>query len=145
MAPRPEPHGPGAKRLILLDTHVAAWLVTRPQRLSRRAAAAIRRASAGDGLAIASVTLMELAQMLATGQIRPRGMPQAWLSDFVRETAVATREVTPDIAVVAAHLPDNFPADPFDRLLAATGIVERMPIVTADARIQDSGVVETIW
>jgi PIN domain nuclease of toxin-antitoxin system len=131
--------------LILLDTHVAAWLVTRPQRLSRRATAAIRRASASDGLAIASVTLMELAQMLATGQIRPRGLPQAWLQDFVRETAVATREVTPDIAVVAAHLPLTFPADPFDRLIAATAIVERMAIVTADERIQDSGVVETIW
>lgn len=67
---------------------VAAWLVTLPQRLSRRAAAAIR--SAGDALAITSVRLMELAQMLAAGQIRPRGMPQAWLTDFVRETAVAT-------------------------------------------------------
>jgi hypothetical protein len=30
-------------------------------------------------------------------------------------------------------------------LIAATAIVERMAIVTADERIQDSGVVETIW
>jgi len=32
-----------------------------------------------------------------------------------------------------------------DRLIAATAMVEGMPLVTSDARIQDSGVVTTIW
>lgn len=131
--------------MIVLDTHAAAWLVTRPQRLSRRATAAIRRAEAAGGLAIASVTLMELAMMLASGEIRASGTPQSWLRAFVARAAVGTRDVTVDIAVVAAHLPPAFPSDPFDRLIAATAIVERVPLVTADARIQDSGVVETIW
>jgi len=131
--------------MIQLDTQAAAWLVTRPQRLSRRAAASIRRAEAGEGLAIASVTLMELASMLARGEILATGTPQAWLRAFVARTAVATRDITVDIAAVAAHLPAGFPRDPFDRLIAATAIVERMPLVTADARIQDSGVVKTIW
>lgn len=131
--------------MILLDTQAAAWLVLRPQRLSRRATAAIRRAQARNGLAIASVTLMELAQMLATGAIRPTGTPQSWLRAFVAETAVTTHDLTVEIAAVAAHLPPSFPADPFDRVIAATAIVERLPLVTADARIQRSEVVETVW
>jgi len=131
--------------VILLDTQAAVWLVTRPQQLSRRAAAAIRRAEAGDGLAIASVTLMELALLLADGKIRPRGTPRGWLLDFVAQTGVATRDITVDIAAVAAHLPPPFPPDPFDRLIAATAIVERMRLVTADVRIRESGVVGTIW
>ena len=53
--------------MILLDTQAAAWLATRPQRLSRPATGAIRREGARNGLAIASVTLMELGQMLASG------------------------------------------------------------------------------
>jgi PIN domain nuclease of toxin-antitoxin system len=132
--------------VILLDTQAAAWLSLRPGRLSRRAAGAVRRAAAsGEGLAISSVTLMELAQLLASGRIQARGTPQAWLRAFLTRTAVATRDITVDIATVAAHLPPAFPRDPFDRLIAATAIVERMSLVTADARIQKSRVVKTIW
>ena len=130
--------------MILLDTHTAAWLVLKPQRLSGPATAAIRRAGA-LGLAIASVSLMEMSQMLAKGQIQPRGTPQSWLREFVARTRVAVRDVTIEIAAVAGHLPPTFPSDPFDRLIAATAIVERIALVTADARIQNSGVVRTIW
>jgi PIN domain nuclease of toxin-antitoxin system len=131
--------------VILLDTQAAAWLVTRPQRIPRAAAGAIRSHAARNGLAVASVTLMELGEMLASGEIRPTGTPREWLRDFVARVPVSVRELTVDIAAVAAHLPPTFPADPFDRLIAATAIVERLPLVTADERIRESGVVETIW
>ncbi len=131
--------------MILLDTQAAAWLATRPQRLSRPAADAIRRHSGQDGLAIASVTLMELAQMLASGEIRPTGTPREWLRGFVAAVVASIRDVTVDIAAVAARLPPDFPGDPFDRVIAATAIVERLPLVTSDTRIRESRVVRTIW
>lgn len=131
--------------MILLDTQAAVWLATRPNRLSRKALGAIRRASVANGLAIASVSLMEVARMLADGEIQSSGTPPSWLHGFVSRAGISTRELTVDIAVVAAHLPLSFPSDPFDRVIAATAIVERMPLVTSDAGIQKSGVVKTIW
>ena len=131
--------------MILLDTQAAAWLVTRPRRLSNVAANAIRRHRLRNGLAIASVSLMELAVMLAAGEIRPTGTPQEWLRAFLAESGVVVRDLTVDIAAVAAYLPPSFPGDTFDRLIAATAIVERLSLVTSDTRIQKSRVVHTIW
>ncbi|MCM2257737.1 MAG: type II toxin-antitoxin system VapC family toxin [Vicinamibacteria bacterium] len=131
--------------MILLDSHVVVWLVARPARLSPAARRAIDKEARGGGLAIASVTLMELAQLAARGTLRaPRG-PHAWLESVVGQAGLAVREITPEIAATAAHLPPSVPGDPFDRLIVATALCEKRALVTADQRIQDSRVVRTIW
>jgi PIN domain nuclease of toxin-antitoxin system len=53
--------------MILLDTHVLAWLVADPARLSRSAASAIRRARANQGIGIAAISLWELALLFSRG------------------------------------------------------------------------------
>jgi len=55
------------------------------------------------------------------------------------------QEITPEIAVLAQHFPDDFPRDPMDRLIAATARALDLPLVTKDQRIIDSPLVETLW
>lgn len=131
--------------MILLDTQVVVWLVRHPDRLSRRAEKVIAREARRAGLAIASVTLFELAQMAARGAVRISATPSAWIHHVVSQSGLAVKELTVDVAAVAAFLPPTFPPDPVDRVIAATAIVERVPLVTADVRIQRSGVVPTVW
>src|ERR1700685_3526401 len=113
------------------------------KRLSKRAHAAIRKAREDSGIAVAAITLWEIAWLAHHKRIVVVGSVEA----FVRETVarVILRPVTVEVAVLAAGLPESFPRDPADRLIAATAMVGGMPLVTADARIRESKVVETVW
>ena len=131
--------------MIVLDTHAWLWLCVEPHKLSAAATSAIRRALTGDGLAIASITLWELAMMLARGQVIPQGTPEAWLHALVDRSGVVVKEITPTIAALATHLPAGFPGDPADRLIAATARAEGLKLVSRDARLRANPAVETVW
>lgn len=55
------------------------------------------------------------------------------------------KEITPTIAALATQFPDVFPADPADRLIAATARAEALVLVTRDARLRASRLVKTVW
>jgi PIN domain nuclease of toxin-antitoxin system len=129
--------------VILLDTHALLWMASDPKRLSKRAHEAIHTARQGPGIAVATITLWEIAWLAHHRRIVVIGSVES----FVRETVarVILRPATPEIAALAVRLPDPFPKDPSDRLIAATAMVEGAPLVTADMRIRQSRVVETVW
>jgi len=131
--------------VIILDTHVLVWLAADPGRLSRRAAAALRRALASGGLAVASISLWELAVLFARGRLRGPGSVETSIRAIVDGTGVGIREITPDVAALATQFPPEFPADPADRLIAATARAEGLPLVTSDERIRASPLLKTIW
>jgi PIN domain nuclease of toxin-antitoxin system len=129
--------------MILLDTHVLIWMASDPKRLSKKARAAIRDARQKTGVAVATITLWELAWLAENGRIQVAGSVES----FARETAarVILQPITPEIAALAVQLPADFPKDPADRLIAATAMVGGAPLVTADERIRQARVVQTIW
>jgi len=129
--------------MILLDTHIAIWLAAEPNRLSKRAKEAIRAARVEGGLAIASITLMELAWLAENGRVETK----LSVESFVRLCAskMTVLPITPEIAARAVSFPDPYPKDPQDRLIGATALVEGIQLVTRDKRIKESGMIPIIW
>jgi len=131
--------------VILLDTHVLVWFVADEDRLSRAARSAIRRARVSDGLAIADVTLWELAFLFARGALRTHGTVENTVRNFVIRSGATVKPITAEIAALATQFPDDYPKDPVDRLIGATARAEGIALVTRDEKIRNSPLLKTIW
>jgi PIN domain nuclease of toxin-antitoxin system len=131
--------------LILLDTHVLVWLVSQPDRLSRPAASAIRRARASDGISIGDVTVWELASLFARGKLQSHGTVENTVRNLLIRSAVQIKPITPEIAALATQFPNDYPHDPVDRLIGATARAEGLALVTRDENIRRSPLLKTIW
>jgi len=131
--------------LILLDTHALAWLVAEPERLSRPAASAIRRARISDGVAIASITVWELALLFARGILRTHSTVEAAVQNLLTRSGVVIVPITAEVAAIAAQFSDDYPKDPADRLIGATALAKGMGLVTRDERIRAYHRLKTIW
>ena len=129
--------------MILLDTHVVAWMNLHSRRLSRAADSAIRRARRSDGVAISAVTLVELARLIATRRIQQDLPLDHAVQSLVEDIRVLP--ITLEIATLTTYFPADFPSDPMDRIIAATARAEGIPLVTADERVQKCPLVKTIW
>jgi PIN domain nuclease of toxin-antitoxin system len=131
--------------VILLDTHAWLWLGTHPGRLSATATTAIQAALSAGGIAIASVTLLELAWLMEHGRLRLSGSAETLLTELMARTGVVVREITPSIASLSSRLPADVGRDPVDRVIVATARTEGLPLVTRDRALRRSRLVETVW
>ncbi len=129
--------------MILLDTHVVIWLAFEPNKLSKRAKDVIRAARLQGGLAVAGITLLELAWLAENGRIETNLSVESFVRACASKTTVLP--ITPEIAARAVSLPASYPKDPQDRLIGATALVEGMDLVTHDQLIRKSGLVPIIW
>ena len=129
--------------MILLDTHVLVWLALQPNKLSKDAKEAIRAARLHSRLAVAAITLWELAWLAENGRI----VSTMSIESFVRQcvSKVIVLPTTPEIAARAVSFPESYPKDPQDRLIGATALVEGAGLVTHDRGIAKSGLVPVIW
>lgn len=115
---------------LLLDTHVVHWWSAEPDRISRSARSALKRA---DDLLIAAISWYELAWLAERGRIAVDVPIRSWLEDLGAH--LRTVGITPAIADSAAGLPSSFPRDPTDRIIYATAIEHGVKLVTKDQAI----------
>lgn len=92
-----------------------------------------------------AICCLEVATLAVRGRISLDRPTMEWMHDALADARIELLPLTPAVAVKAADLPEDFPGDPADRIIAATAILESAVLVTKDDRIHKSAVVRTVW
>ncbi len=115
----------------LADTHIALWLLDTPERLSP----AQRDVLESDATVfLSTASLWEIAIKASLGKLNPPLLIAESFEDLGFDTLpIEPRHI--ELVKVLPFVKDH--RDPFDRMLIAQAMVERLPILTADARFRD--------
>jgi len=118
---------------MLLDSHVFVWAKSAPGNLSSEARAAI--IDPGNDVFVSLASAWELwikhAKTPIAGFASVLNSGAAGFLAAARESGIALLEITLDHAAAAAGLP-RVHRDPFDRMLIAQAMTERLTLVTGD-------------
>ncbi|MBK6535002.1 MAG: type II toxin-antitoxin system VapC family toxin [Deltaproteobacteria bacterium] len=117
---------------LLLDTHVLLWLWLEPERLRPDVIDAVTDAANDVLLSVASAWEISIKSEL--GKLTLPGPAARWLPAKLASSAIHVLPIEIDHALRAGALPPHH-RDPFDRMLVAQAIEERMLLVTADEAI----------
>ena len=127
--------------MIVLDTHVWIWWAAGARKLTKRARVRIESA---ERILVPAICAWEVAMLVDRRRLELDRPVLTWLRQAIDLPAVELAPLTPEVAVRAAGLGGGFPGDPADRLIVATALEHRGPLVTMDERLRNSGIVESI-
>lgn len=117
-----------SNEIYLLDTQILLWMDQRPEKVSRRLQATL---DAGLDVYFSAASAWEIAIKCSIGKLsiaRP-------LTDLGERFGFLELPVTTRYAEIIAGLPWHH-KDPFDRMIVAQAIKERLTLVTGDRRLE---------
>ena len=125
---------------ILLDTHALLWWFLDDPALSRDARAEIGKAEA---VLVSAISGLEIATKFRIGRLPEAERLVMNFESMAAEVGFLALSVTTDHALLAGRLAFSH-KDPFDRVLIAQSMLERVPLVSNE-RLFDTLGVKRLW
>jgi PIN domain nuclease of toxin-antitoxin system len=120
---------------LLLDTCAVIW-VANDEPIGKEARSAIVAAlMADEWIYVSPITAWEVGLLAARGRISLRMSPDKWFDRLLGAPGIRLAEMPPGVLIASSFLPGDDPADPADRIIAATAREYDLRLVTRDRRL----------
>ena len=126
---------------LLLDTCVLLWAWAEPEKLSGRLRNLL--ADPHNQVCVSAASAWEIATRHRIGKYPAGGAIIAEWSDRIARDGFRQLEISCAHALRAGSLPGDH-RDPFDRMIAAQGMMETIRVATPDPAIATLGA-DTVW
>ena len=128
---------------ILLDTCCIIWAVSEPETLSK--AAAVILESEDTEVFVSPISAAEIACASERGRIVLNQHWRKWFRHYIGLNQWQLINIDLDVVEEAYSLPEQFHADPADRIIAATARLNDLTILTADQKILSYPHIKALW
>ena len=128
-------------RSYVTDTHSLLWYFSDNPRLSRKALNAFEKTIENGSIIIPIIVLAEIMYIAKKGRIE-----MTFAETVKRINDMENFEIVPldiDILNIADKIEDEL--EMHDRLIAATALFFKVPLITRDQVLKDSGLCDVIW
>ncbi|MDQ3662682.1 MAG: type II toxin-antitoxin system VapC family toxin [Actinomycetota bacterium] len=119
---------------ILLDTQAWLWMQVSPERFSIEARTVIE--DSASELYLSAASSWEIAIKYALGRLALPAPPAEYVPSRMERSGVTPLPVEHVHALHVSELPLHH-RDPFDRVLVAQALLERLTVLTSDPRFDD--------
>jgi PIN domain nuclease of toxin-antitoxin system len=131
---------------VVADTHTIIWYLRESTRLSQAALASLDGAiQAGVPVYVSAISVVEVVYLVERYRL-----PEASLGQLINALSAPSTglEIAPlnlAIAQTLSQIPRDVVPDMPDRIIAATALYFKLPLVTRDSQIRALTTIQTIW
>ncbi len=131
--------------MITIDTHIIIWDALKPELLTKKVKKAINTANHSDGIIFCEISLWEIAMLIKKDRIKIQTSYLEFIKIIKNSNHYVFQRITPEITELSTTLPNEINQDPADRIISATSLITKTPLITADNNLRNSKILNTIW